>query len=184
MRYRGLFTYGASIAKLRETSLLPWEDVLSTSDFFTDAADAAMEYDKLSTKLVALYFGKGNENLASRALQKIAIEEKTELPESSITPTEILTNEGLSLAQITEKSDRIDELKDKEIQGLEVPTICIRVIKDLYEKSRERREKELSKQNKKSDQQQEKPEEPYFTLDDVRAYIAIGLTKKEEKKAE
>jgi hypothetical protein len=169
MRYGEYQEYLPSLEKLLATSLLPFEDLKAFSPFMTETRIAVRSIDDLYRIRQLHYVRIGNENKAARAEQRLAEKEGRDLPEVDIESTEMLSPEGLTVEQIETRHTELNEILDKEIEGLTIPQIGIRVIKALYDASQERREKDKEKEPGPND-------EPYFNAGDIGAYIAMGLT--------
>lgn len=180
MTNRDILTHQFAIKKLHDTSLLPWEDVLETSDFFSDIDKASQVYNKANTNLQLEFARYGLENLERRDEQK-EDEERDEKIDAELT---LLSSEGLTVKQLENKEEETEKLFDTEVKNVSLPSLDIKVIKKLYEDSKSRREKEFSATEKKKEKKGTEIEEPYFTVDDVRAYIALGITKKPERKSQ
>lgn len=174
--YKKYLAHQFSIMKIQKTSLLPWLDVLETAPFFTQCEAAAVEYNKLATQQDIRYLEAGNKNLADRKLQIVAAKENETMPKADITETEMLTESGLCVSQLEKKSKELDDLQNKEIEGIEIHVIDIKVIQMLYDKSQARREKQIASGHTPEEDKLNR-QEPFFTNDDVRTYIVIGLTK-------
>ena len=180
MIYRALTAHRASIQKLQDTSLLPWEDVLGTSEFFTDIDRENHTYNTSRTRLELEWARKGLENINKRDEQnKDSFDSEDADPDLAI-----LSAEGLTVQQIEDKDKAVEKLLNEPAGEIDIPSIDIKVIKKLYLDSKSRREKEISNAGKKEMENPKVKEEPYFTTDDVRAYIVLGITAKAESKAE
>ncbi len=179
MIYRVLTAHRASIQKLQDTSLLPWEDVLETSEFFTDIERENHNYNTFRTRLELEWARNGLENINKRDEQK----KDSFDPEDADPDLAILSSEGLTVQQIADKDKDVEKLLDTETKEINLPSIDIKVIKKLYLDSKSRREKEIANAGKKEKENPAVKEEPYFTSDDVRAYMVLGITAKPESKS-
>ena len=173
-----------SIQKLRDTSLLPWEDVLETSDFLAGFDREFQTYNKANTNLQLKYARFGLVNMKAREEKKTTeSDEDNQSSENIDTELLLLTGDGLKIEEMASRETEANELLDRETSKIQVPDVDIKVIKKLYEDSKARREKEDAAGAKKDKENQGRKEEPYFTTDDVRAYIVLKLTAKPEKKS-
>lgn len=180
MKYRKIVDHQHAIQKLRDTSLLPWEDVLETSDFFTDIDREYHNYNRSERSLQLEYARYGLENIQKRDEQK----KDSHDVEDADSDLAMLSTEGLTVQQIEDKQEAIDKLLDTETGDISLPSIDILVIKKLYLDSKARREKEISTTEKKIEEKIQKKDEPFFTVEDVRAYIVLEITQKKAKKEE
>ena len=180
MDYRTIFNNQTPIKKLRDTSMLPWEDVIETSDFFSDIDRESEKYNRLQTKLQIKYARFGLINLKKREESKDANDDSEEKIDVELT---ILSSDGLTVNQLESRETDTELLLNTQAEEIRLPAIDMKVIKKLYNDSQTRREKE-AKESKKKEEEIKTEKEPYFTVDDVRAYIALGITKKAKPKSE
>ncbi len=183
MTYAEYNTYAGSLTKLKQTSRLPFEDAKVLFPFLVDLHTKSMPMTEHYKNSEMIYARLGNKNFADREAQIMAKKSGEPTPEAEISPTEMLSNDGLTVDQLQRQHKERNDILDTEITGIKIPWICIRVVKMLYETSQKRREDEY-----KADQEQKKKDdptaEPYFTAEDVGAYLHLGLTKPEEKPPE
>ena len=167
--HRVIVLHLVSLGKLKATSMLPWENVRGTAKYLEAITDEMQIYEKgernLSFKFAEI--GKKNKEEDQRQIEK----QKAENPEC--TPQHIfLTQEGLTVAEAKQKDDETQKLLDTESKAIDIPDIDEKVIQKLYNDSQERIKK-LIQDNKGIDA----AGEPFFDVDDVRAFEVLGLLK-------
>lgn len=157
-----------SLSKVKATSMFPWENVRSTARYLRDVDRELELYNEQNKNMTFEYAALGLEN--KKQDDEYVRTQKEEDPECK--PQHLLlTQDGLTVEQAQKRDEASRKLLDTQTAQIDVPNIDSKVIEKLYNDSQDRRKKQ------DPDKKPDPNDEPFFGVDDVRAYEVLGLLK-------